>query len=146
VGRDRLERLNVPILLDTCALIWIASRQPLSRAAQDALDGAYQGYETVWVSPISAWEVGILAARGRIALAAPPAAWFRSLLDQDGLELLPLEPEILIDSSFLPGAPPRDPADRVILATARGHQFRVMTRDRLMIDYGRAGHANVIAC
>jgi PIN domain nuclease of toxin-antitoxin system len=146
VGRDRLERLILQLLLDTCALLWIAGEQPLRREARDELDAAYRAYEPVWVSPISAWEVGILSARGRLALAAPPAKWFRHLLDRAGLDVCPMEPETLADSSFLPGTPPRDPADRIILATAREHQFRVLTRDRLMIAYGQAGHANVIAC
>jgi PIN domain nuclease of toxin-antitoxin system len=138
--------VSVQILLDTCALLWIAEQGKLKPEALEAVDAAYRSRETVWISPISAWEVGLLASRGRIALSAPPAIWFGRLLARPGVDLCAMEPETLVEASFLPGQPPRDPADRIILATARGHQFRIMTRDRLMIAYGQAGHANVIAC
>jgi PIN domain nuclease of toxin-antitoxin system len=136
----------VQLLLDTCAMLWLSEDRGLSAAAAAALEEAYRSEETVWVSPISAWEIGLLVMRGRIALSAPPAAWFRRLLSRPGIELCKMEPEVLIDSSSLPGEPPRDPADRIILATARAYQLRVLSRDGQMIAYGRAGHANVIAC
>ena len=134
------------LLLDTCAALWLAENGTLSATAADALEEANQASRTTWVSPISAWEIGMLVSRGRIALSSSPNLWFRRLLDQPEIGLCPLEPDVLIDSSALPGDAPRDPADRIILATARGHGFRILTRDRQMVAYGRAGHASVIAC
>jgi PIN domain nuclease of toxin-antitoxin system len=52
----------------------------------------------------------------------------------------------LIDSSFLPGTPPRDPADRIIAATARDHGCTLITRDRVLIDYAEQGHIRVLEC
>jgi PIN domain nuclease of toxin-antitoxin system len=52
----------------------------------------------------------------------------------------------LIASSFLPGRPPRDPADRIIAATARDYGCTLMTRDRALLDYGEQGHIRVLAC
>jgi PIN domain nuclease of toxin-antitoxin system len=57
-----------------------------------------------------------------------------------------LSPGILIASSFLPGNPPRDPADRIILATARDIGATLITRDGLLLKYGQAGQISVIAC
>jgi PIN domain nuclease of toxin-antitoxin system len=57
-----------------------------------------------------------------------------------------LSPDILIASSFLPGEPPRDPADRILLATARGLGATLITRDRLLLKYGENGGVSTIAC
>ncbi len=52
----------------------------------------------------------------------------------------------LIAASFLPGKPPRDPADRIIAATARDYGATLITRDRALLDYGKDGHVKVVAC
>ena len=75
-----------------------------------------------------------------------PAIWFRTFATQTWLTLAPLTPDILIQSSFLPGQPPRDPADRIIAATARTLGYRVVTRDRLLLGYAEAGHLEAIPC
>jgi PIN domain nuclease of toxin-antitoxin system len=54
--------------------------------------------------------------------------------------------DILIASSFLPGAPPNDPADRIIAATAREHGYALVTRDRALLDYAEQGHIQSIVC
>jgi PIN domain nuclease of toxin-antitoxin system len=54
--------------------------------------------------------------------------------------------ETLITTSFLPGKPPRDPADRIILATARDLGATLVTRDRALLAYGEAGNVSTIAC
>jgi PIN domain nuclease of toxin-antitoxin system len=83
-------------------MIWLAADEPVAASATAAMDEAYRRDEAVWVSPISAWEIGILAARGRMALSTSPQAWFRKALAQIGVALCVLEPETLIESSFLP--------------------------------------------
>lgn len=134
------------LLLDTCALIWIAAGDPISDAASEALNEVAEQGAAVCVSPISAWEVGLLVARGRLALSMPPQAWLAAFLGQPGVALAPMPVDTLVDSSFLPGAPPRDPADRIILATARAGGMRILTRDREMLAYAREGHAWTIEC
>lgn len=134
------------LLLDTCAMLWLAEDGALSPAAEAALASAKEASDTIWVSPISAWELGLLVTRGRIALSVAPRAWFRRLLDLPGVALCAMEPDTLLDSSFLPGTPPRDPADRIILASARSLGLRILTRDRAMIAYGQAGHAAILSC
>ncbi len=88
----------------------------------------------------------MLAARGRIALTMPPLAWFLALQKIPGIVVAPLEPEPLVNASFLPGEPPRDPADRILCATARAHNWRLMTRDGLLLRYGEQGNLRLIPC
>ena len=133
-----------PILLDTCAVLWLANNDALAAEAEEALAKASET-GAILVSPITAWEIGTLVARGRIALSRPPRAWFDEVLES-GIDLAPMPPAVLIDSSFLPGSPLRDPADRILAATARAFSYRLMTRDRALLDYGGAGHLDAIAC
>ena len=99
----------------------------------------------MYISPISAWEVGLLVARGRLALKLPPKRWFREL-EEAGLRLSPLSPEILIEASTLPGDLHRDPADRILAATAREFGYRLMTRDKPLLAYAAAGYLDAISC
>lgn len=134
-----------PILLDTCAAIWLAQGEGLSGEALQELEAADREGAAVAVSPITAWEVGLLVARGRLALSRDAARWFDDLVEA-GVELAPMAPHILIASSFLPGAVLRDPADRILAATARALNYRLMTRDARLLDYGSLGHLSVIGC
>jgi PIN domain nuclease of toxin-antitoxin system len=135
-----------PLLLDTCAAIWIAHNQPILPDAAEAMHAAYRAGLPTYVSPITAWEVGQLVSRGRLNLVATPQRWFQRLLDVPGIRLAEMSPDILISSSFLPGGPPRDPADRILAATARDLGASLVTRDRPLLDYGKAGHIGVLAC
>jgi PIN domain nuclease of toxin-antitoxin system len=134
------------LLLDTHAAVWITEDQPLANGATEALDAAYRAGSTVYVSAITAWEIGMLVSRNRLGLAARPERWFQRLLAIPGVKLADLSPDILIASSFLPGEPPRDPADRIILATARDLGATLITRDRLLLKYGEDGQVSTIQC
>jgi PIN domain nuclease of toxin-antitoxin system len=135
-----------PLLLDTHAAVWIAEDQPLATGAVEAIDAAYRAGSTVFVSAITAWEIGLLVSRNRLSLVARPERWFQRLLAIPGVRLADLSPDILIASSFLPGTPPRDPADRIILATARDLGATLITRDRLLLKYGEDGQVSTIPC
>ena len=134
-----------PILLDTCAFIWIANNEPIAPAAETALREAGAAARGIVVSPISAWEIGLLTSRGRITLTHDPRAWFRNGLDA-GVALAEMPPDVLISASYLPSGALRDPADRIIAATARAYGYRLMTRDRPLLDFGAAGQLEAIAC
>lgn len=135
-----------PLLWDTCAAIWISDQAELTRAALDLLASAHREGAPSYISPITAWEVGLLAARGRVQLQIAPERWFAKLLDIPGVKLAPMPPELLIASSFLPGTPPRDPADRIVAATARDLGATLITRDRVLLAYGKQGHVSVVEC
>jgi PIN domain nuclease of toxin-antitoxin system len=99
-----------------------------------------------YISPITAWEIGMLVSRERLKLLIAPQRWFARLFDASGVRLANMSPDLLIAASFLPGSPPRDPADRIIAATARDYGCTLITRDRLLLDYGEQGHLRVLAC
>jgi PIN domain nuclease of toxin-antitoxin system len=135
-----------PLLLDTHAAIWIVEDQPIAARATEAMAAAYRAGSTVFVSAISGWEIGLLVSRNRLSVVARPERWFQRLLTVPGVQLADLTPDILIASSFLPGTPPRDPADRIILATARDLGATLITRDRLLLEYGEDGQVSTIPC
>jgi PIN domain nuclease of toxin-antitoxin system len=135
-----------PLLLDTHAAVWITEDLPVSKQAVEVLNAAYRAESPVYVSAITAWEIGQLVSRNRLSLAARPERWFQRLLDTPGVRLAELLPDVLIASSFLPGDPPRDPADRIIVATARDLGATLITRDRLLLKYGEAGQVSTIPC
>lgn len=133
------------LLLDTCAVIWVSQGADLTSDAMEALDQSADT-ETAFVSQITAWELGILVSRGRVASAMPVSMWFDSFLGRSGFKLQALTSATLADSSFLPGSPPRDPADRIIITTARTFDLTVVTRDRAILDYSKQGHVRALAC
>jgi PIN domain nuclease of toxin-antitoxin system len=134
------------LLLDTCAAIWISENAALADSAVEALDRAEDDGEPILLSPITAWEIGLLVAAGRLALPTSPEAWLNRLMQAPPLRLADLTTSVLIASSFLPGQPPRDPADKIIIATARAQNLTVVTRDRHILAYGKAGHVLALAC
>jgi PIN domain nuclease of toxin-antitoxin system len=137
---------ELPLLLDTCAAIWISEEQALADEALIAIDRTHRNGEFIYVSPITAWEIGLLVSRGKLTSPMSPQRWFERLLEAPGLRLADMSPDVLIASSFLPGVPPRDPADRILAATAREQGYRLMTRDTPLLAYARQGHLQALSC
>src|SRR5260221_13853901 len=100
-----------PLLWDTCAAIWIYENAEIAQGAGDAIDQAYASDVPCYLSPITAWEVGQLVSRSRLQLLITPERWFARVCETAGVSVAELSPNVLIASSFLPGRPPRDPAD-----------------------------------
>ena len=134
------------VLLDTCACLWLTHGEPMSRASRRAIRGAQTSHVGVYVSAVTAWEVATLVSKGRYRLFVSPQVWFARLLALTGVRLATLTPEILIDSAFLPGEPPRDLADRMIAATARQHGLTVISRDRGLVAYAEQDYLRLLAC
>ena len=88
----------------------------------------------------------MLAAKGRVVFQPSPREWFDALLSQPGILLAPLTPEAAIESSYLPTAYSGDPADRLLIATARRLQLAIVTRDRHILDYAAKGQVRALAC
>jgi PIN domain nuclease of toxin-antitoxin system len=137
---------ELPLLLDTCAAIWISEEQPLASEALAAIERSHRSGEFIYVSPITAWEIGLLVSRGKLTSPMSPQRWFERLLEAPRVRLADMSPDVLIASSFLPGASPRDPADRILAATAREYGYRLMTRDTPLLTYARQGHLQALAC
>jgi PIN domain nuclease of toxin-antitoxin system len=135
-----------PLLLDTCALIFLTMNEGQAGKVRAAIKRSYEAGEIVFVSPISAWEIGMLASRGRVNLYVSPLRWFDIVRETPGVTLAEMSPEVLIASSFLPDAPWRDPADRIMAATAREYGFTLMTRDKQLLAYADKGHIRALPC
>jgi len=75
-----------------------------------------------------------------------PLLWFERLVGSPGIALADLTARVLIASSFLPGSPPRDPVDRILVATAREGDYRLVTRDKELLEYAAQGYVKAVAC
>jgi len=136
------------ILLDTCAIIYRANGEPIAAPAKNAVHRAALA-GGVLISPVSAWEVGLLSRPGRTKYTPflpTPNAWFARVMSEPGVQEAPFTRDIAIDSSHLPQPFHDDPADCILVATARALNVPLMTRDARILDYGRAGHVTAIAC
>jgi PIN domain nuclease of toxin-antitoxin system len=135
------------VLLDTCALIWMVQEQPMAAAALSAIRRA-AAVGSLLVSPVSAWEVGLLATRRRQALTfrPTPVAWIERLLTRPGIRSAPLLHHVAVGAASLPGVLHGDPADRLLIATARDLGVPLVTRDHRILDYAGQGHVDAIAC
>jgi PIN domain nuclease of toxin-antitoxin system len=129
------------LLLDTCALLWLANGAEMTPESRKAITS-----RSLHVSPISAWEIANLVRKSRLAFTLPAARWFRQATGKMAAGLPQLTVEILADSCDLPGSPPDDQADRIIIATAREADMTIVTRDRHILEYSRAGHVRTLVC
>jgi PIN domain nuclease of toxin-antitoxin system len=138
--------MTAPILLDTCAALWLMGKEPMSPESLAALRTARAANSGIYVCTFTAWEIGTLVAKGRIQLTLTPEVWFESLLAIPGIRLSALSPAVLLASTSLPGTPPSDPADRIVAATARTFGYTVLTRDQKLLAYAQHGHMSALAC
>jgi PIN domain nuclease of toxin-antitoxin system len=121
------------IVADTHAWIWwISQPDVLSDAAAEAMGG------DVGVAAISCWEVALLAQKGRIALETATLEWLLDATEQRNVAVLTLTPRIAARAAALPDSVGRDPADRLIIATALEYGVPLVTKD------GRITDANVV--
>ena len=133
------------VLLDTCALLWLLEEADFDPEARERVEEAARS-ANLWVSPMSAWEVGMLVARRQLVLSMPVEVWFNMILDLPGVNLAELSPTVCIESSNLPGTPPGDIADRLLIATSRSSGWALVTRDPDLLDYASEGHIRAIQC
>jgi PIN domain nuclease of toxin-antitoxin system len=134
------------LLLDTCAAIWIGNREAI---APDALQAIRAAARTagIFVSAVTAWEIGLATTRPRPLVLLPTAQlWLADLLDRPGFRTVALVPEVALSAAYLPGDFHRDPADRLLIATARELDVPLVTRDRRILDYAGQGHVDAIPC
>jgi PIN domain nuclease of toxin-antitoxin system len=123
---------EVSVILDTCALLWLASgSKKLSRAALKEINAA----PAVYVSAISGFEISLKTASGKLELSHPVEAWFAQVMEHHGLTVLPLELDVCIAAAKLPPIHD-DPFDRFIIAAAKLNDLTVVTRDEQFEKYG----------
>jgi PIN domain nuclease of toxin-antitoxin system len=138
--------INAPaLLLDTCAVIFTAEFVDIKPDADAAINNSSNAGQT-YVSPVTAWELGMAMARGRFSSPLPTLEFFNRYLERGQCNLCELTPEILVQASYLPGHFHRDPADRLLVTTARVLDLILVTRDRAILAYGAEGHVKTLAC
>jgi PIN domain nuclease of toxin-antitoxin system len=123
------------IVLDTHVWVWFVSNpELLSKAAQKAIDAAME-QEEICVSSISAWEVALLVAKGRLKLTLDVADWIARSERLPFFQFMPIDNSVAVKSVALPQPLHNDPADRIIIATAITIGAPVVTKDEKILDY-----------
>ena len=122
------------ILLDTHVWWWsLTEPENLSPDALAAVSATKT--DERFISSISIWEFAMMLAKKRIELKISPTKWLSRAIDESGITVIELSPEIAIDSCNLPGDFHKDPADRIIVASARIHNLTLITKDKKILDY-----------
>ena len=120
------------ILLDTCTLIWLTSdHRKLSTKARRLISDSVGA---LYVSSMSAFEIGVKSRKGKLKLSLDPRSWFFTALERHGIREIPVDADTAIESTALPGLH-GDPVDRIIIATAVRNGLTVLTPDRLIQKY-----------
>jgi PIN domain nuclease of toxin-antitoxin system len=122
------------ILLDTHVWWWsLVEPERLSNEVVAMIRGAKT--DERFIASISIWEFAMMVAKKRIDLKSSPARWLSQAIDISGITLIDLSPDIAVDACNLPGSFHKDPADRIIVASARVHNLDLLTRDRKILTY-----------
>jgi len=125
----------MPIVLDTHAWVWwVTHDRRLSRTAARAIRGAVAGGGAS-LSLISVWEVAKKVEKRQLVLDRPVRRWIEQAISEPGIVLVDLTPTILMDSCELPQPFHGDPADQMIVATARHLGAALVTRDDRLRKY-----------
>ena len=123
------------IVLDTHTLVWwVTGDVALSKKAKTAIDRELNGGQII-VSAISAWEIAMLVERERLVLSMDVESWLATVAKIDAVRFIPLDVEIALKSVDLPGSFHKDPADRMIVATARKLAVPLVTKDEKIRAY-----------
>lgn len=122
------------IVLDTHIWIWWVTQSPQLTVRQRQFIQSRQA-EGLGISAIFCWEIAKLVERGRLALTLPALDWINAALQYPGVRRLELTPEIAVESTQLPGSFHRDPADQIIVATARFYDCELLTADANILAY-----------
>lgn len=128
------------IILDTHIWFWWNQDSPqLGSSEKEYIESSRK--DGIGVSTISLLEISRLVNRGRLILPKPLDEWFSIALAEEGIILISINPEIAIEAYSLPGTFHKDPADRIIVATARKYNCYLMTKDQQILTYP---HVNLV--
>ena len=124
------------LLLDTHVALWLDSgdRRP-SPATRALIDGSWQPGGMIYLSAVTAWEIALLVDTGRIELDLPAEAWVERFLDRPGIEPVPLNHRAACRAYRLPHLEHRDPADRLLVATAIELACPLVTYDERIVRF-----------
>jgi PIN domain nuclease of toxin-antitoxin system len=122
------------LLLDTHTWIWaISAEKQLSAKAKKLIKKTPANQRAI--ASISIWEFAMLCSRGSIHVKVTPEQWLDNAVHKTGIQVFDLSAQVALESCNLPGKFHKDPADRIIVATARIHNMNLVTKDQKIIDY-----------
>ncbi len=125
------------ILLDTHIALWLDSGSDrLRESTRGLIDRCWQGGGTIYLSAVTAWEVALLVDGDRIEIDIPVESWIRRFLDRPGIEPAPLNPRAAAKAYTLYHLEHRDPADRLLIATAIELACPLITYDDRILRFG----------
>ncbi len=132
------------IVLDTHILIWLINGDERIRKSGflTHINKAIKDSSIV-IPAICMWEIAMLASKKRISLSENTLDWIKNVTSAPGVSIHPLSPEIAYESTILPGDFHGDPADRMIIATARILNATLFTFDKYIIKYGENGFVKI---
>ncbi len=134
-----------PYLVDTHVLVWLMQDNArLSEPAKAAIRQA-SNEGCLIVSAITPWEIGLLVSKKRLFFESDLQVWIDEALHSPGVSLLPLLPSIAVESTRLPWEMHPDPADRILVASARHLGATLITADQLLLGYGARGYLRCLA-
>ena len=140
MSADALDPSRSLLLLDTHVVLWATFNESrLGRHAAKTINLASRE-DRLAVSAITPWEIGLLASKKRINLHKDVLEWIREALAKPGVHLVPLEPEIAVASTRLPFEMHADPADRILVATARRLGATLVTADGALLELAMRGY------
>jgi PIN domain nuclease of toxin-antitoxin system len=147
MGRDEMtvaEAVQAELMLfDTHTLVWyVEGSQRIGATTREAMRLGSPD-DRVLVSAITPWEIALLVSKKRLLLSSDVMDWVNEVLAKPGISLVPLEPKIAIASTRLPFDMHPDPADRILVATARRFGATLVTADRALLDLAAQGYFKV---
>ena len=127
------------LLLDTHIALWLDSGdERLGAPTRRKIDASWQAGGRIFLSAVSVWEIALLVDRGFVELDVPVADWVARFLSRPGLDAIPLDHQAAARACSLHHLEHRDPADRLLIATAIGLGCPLVTHDDRIRKFGRA--------
>jgi PIN domain nuclease of toxin-antitoxin system len=136
---EESERLT----LDTHILLWYLEGIKLE-SDQIQIIEKFRINNNLYISAISFWEIAMLHNKGKVVFSIPLTEWINKVLSIEGLKLIELSTNILIESCNLPKFEHKDPADRMIIASSRSLNSYLMTMDQRIINYSKKGYLKIV--
>lgn len=131
-------------MLDTHVLVWLFEGSARLSTNSRLLIQRACAETSAFISAITPWEIAVLVAKSRLTLNRDIDGWMNEVFNDYGIGLIPLAPEIAVNSTRLPGAFHNDPADRIIVASARSLNAHLITADSAILAYAAQGHVQVV--
>ena len=124
------------IVVDTHILVWwVSEDRQLSDSAREAIETEAENGGTILVSSITAWEVAMLVSKNRLTLTMDVDTWLETVGEIDGVEFVPVDNKVAVESTRMLGDFHKDPADRMIVALARQMSVPLVTTDEKILNY-----------